>query len=206
MKKPLSEFKSAHATLKHATQHAEDTFLLVSEADHDIAAADAALDSHVEALASALVGAGLATRTRPFDGYSKHAPSKLVKLAVATKVKETRAIARKVAAKRANAAVKGAAKALAAKADATAAALGGVSGPTLQMRKARGAIDAAVAPWQSAYERLKKYAAVAWIDDADTYKSLFAPPDRVQAPKKTRAPKKKAETATPPAPPAPPSP
>jgi hypothetical protein len=194
MKKALLEFKSAHLNLKTAAADAEDGFLKLSAAEADVAQANASLDSQLTSLAAAMVGKGLGARVRPFEGYSAHTVSAVQKLPVATKVKESRSIARKVAAKKANTSVRADAKGLAARADRAAAALGRVTAPALRMRRARTQVDAAVEPWLVSYERLQKFAAVAWIDDPGTYDSLFAPPDRVQAPRSTRSSKRKAQT------------
>lgn len=49
--------------------------------------------------------------------------------------------------------------------------------------------DELLPAWTRAYARLKKIAAAAWVDNAATFGSVFAPVDAIQAPVKKR-PKK----------------
>jgi hypothetical protein len=75
-------------------------------------------------------------------------------------------------------------------ADAIEAALAKLTKPQAAYTKALAEREALLPSWAKALRKLKLHAAVAWDEDAGTYKAVFAPPGAVQAPKKARAKKK----------------
>ena len=79
----------------------------------------------------------------------------------------------------------GVAKAVAScwkRADSVATALGELSAPQMAFEAARGERVVAIVTWQRALDRVKKHAAVAFLDDRATYRALFAAPVAMQAP------------------------
>ncbi|HEY4121476.1 MAG TPA: hypothetical protein VGM56_26605 [Byssovorax sp.] len=173
--------------------------------------ADDALDASVEALATALVGANVTKRARPFLGLSSYGPTDLEQLAYATEVKEVEKLLAAVKKKKPAADVAKAAAACDKNAKAVTTKLGALVKPQAAYDKALGARDALLPALVKATSKLKKYAALAWDDEPSTYASVFAPPDAVQAPKSPAAKKaakkrRPPQPQPPPAPPAPPAP
>jgi hypothetical protein len=73
------------------------------------------------------------------------------------------------------------------------------SKPQAAYTRALEAREALLPAWSKALRFLKKHTAAAWDEDVATYKSIFAPPEAVQAPKKKRPAKMAAAPATKPA-------
>ncbi len=159
--------------------------------------ADDTFDTGVDVLADKVVGAGLGARKNPFAAYSKHTPSKLTELPYAEEPKAIRALGVALGKKKPPAEV---AKALAKSLkDATAleVELSKLIKPQAAYSKALGDRDALLPAWNKALGKLKKHASAAWDEDVATYKSVFAPPGAIHAPKKARAKKAPATPVTP---------
>jgi hypothetical protein len=167
--------------------------------------ADAVLDVSLDALARALVGAGLSPTKSPFAGFSKHAPTNLKKLAYAVEVNAASDLVAAVAKKSPPAEVKKAASAVSKNAATVSARLKGMTGPEAKYVKARTARDGKLADAARAIARFKIKAKAALVDEPETLAALFARPSAVQAPVKKRA-KKKAPSPAPPSPPSSPLP
>jgi hypothetical protein len=194
LKASAADFKKTHASLVAATRAAE-----VSRGARDavlgaLAPADDALDAAVGVLADKMAGAQMGSRKNPFAAYSKIAPSALTSLAYADEVKEVLAVAAKVKKAKPAADVAKAVATCEKLAAAVTSALGKISKPQLAYAKALATRDALLPTWTKSLGRLKKNAAAAWFDDPATYKAVFAPPERVQAPVHAR-PKAPAATA-----------
>ena len=183
LKAPLAAFGKAHSALKTATTAVEDAHSERSHAEEQVIGVDKQLNAAVLGLANAIAGANVGTRQNPFAAFSKHTPARLAKLAYARKVKESRALAKKLKPKRVAAAVSAATKTLAQRADAVAKALGAISKPGLVLGKAQRSLQPVVLAWDESFRRLKTLAAAAWIDEEETFTSVFAKPAKVQAPK-----------------------
>jgi hypothetical protein len=136
-----------------------------------------------------LAGAGLGSRQNPFAGFSKLTPSAVTGMAYADEVKEVLALVAKVQKAKPAADVAKAAANCIKLAAAVTKALAGLTKPQLAYNHALAARDALLLTWTKSLTVLKKTAAVAWIDDDATYKSVFAAPAKVQAPVKKRAKK-----------------
>ena len=197
-------FKKSHSSLVAATTAAEAARTTRDAAIAAVTAADASLDAAVGVLANVIVGAGLGSRQKPFKGFSSYSPSKLTGLAYAVEAKEVLSITAKVKkVAKGNAGVLKAAATCEKLSAGVTAALSKLSKPQLAYSKALGARDALLPGWTKALDQLKKNAAAVWFDDPATYKAVFAPPEKVQAPvhaRKKKAPKKPPTPAAPPTP------
>ncbi|HEY3820925.1 MAG TPA: hypothetical protein VGL81_27365 [Polyangiaceae bacterium] len=197
LKGVVAAFKTAHAALTSAGAAAESARAARDVALASVGAADDALDAALEVLANTMVGAQMGSRKNPFAGFSKHAPSVLTNLAYATEVKEAQALTAKVKKAKPAADVAKAAGACDKLAAAVTSALSKLSKPQLAYSKSLAARDALLPGWTKALNQLKRNAAAVWFDDAATYKAVFAPPERVQAPVRERAKKKAAPPVLP---------
>jgi hypothetical protein len=199
--KPIvADFKKIHTELLTASHAAED-----ARGDRDAAlsvvgTADEALDAAVMTLGDKMTGAQMGTRRNPFEGYSKYAPFKLTSLAYADEMKEVLTLVAKVKKAKPSADVTKAVNTCEKLANGVAMALAKLSKPQLTYAQTLAARDSLLPVWTKSLNKLKKHAAAAWFDDSATYKAVFAPPDRVQAPVHVR-PKKTAAAATPSVPP-----
>ncbi len=182
VKAPLAEFGKRHKELLAAAKAANLARGTRDEALAAVAAADDALDRAVNDLADALVAAGLGARKNPFAKFSKHSPSELCALAYRRELDEVRALLAKIGKQKD--APKKAIAATAKAADAVEKALGALTKPQNATAKALAERDALLLHWQKSLSRLKKIAAAALIDDASTYRALFALPAAEQAPKR----------------------
>jgi hypothetical protein len=197
-------FKKSHTSLVAATTAAEAARTTRDAAIAAVTAADAALDAAVGVLANTIVGAGLGSRQKPFKGFSSYSPSKLTGLAYAVEAKEVLSITAKVKkVGSGNASVLKAAATCEKLSAGVSAALSKLSKPQLAYMKALGVRDALLPVWAKSLEQLKRNAAAVWFTDPATYKAVFAPPEKVQAPvhaRKKKAPKKPPTPAAPPTP------
>ncbi|HEX3343138.1 MAG TPA: hypothetical protein VHS09_01145 [Polyangiaceae bacterium] len=201
VKKLLGDFKAAHAAFAKSTAGAATAKATRDDALAAIGVADDALDAAVGDLADALVGAKMAPRKNAFAGFSAHPPSKVTLMAYASEVKEVLAICAKVKKQKPPADVAKAAAACEKLAGAVTKALASLSKPQLAYAGALAGRDALLPGWTKALTTLKRKT-LAELDDAAAARALFAPPERVQDPKKKRPAKK---PAAPPAPPVPPA-
>ncbi len=194
LKKPIAAFRAALARHDVAATAAVRAREARDAALASVAAADDVLDPSVDALATAMVGAGVTKRARAFLGYSSYGPSDLQALAYATEAKEVEKLVAALAKKKAPAAVAKAAALASKNARAVTAALAALVKPDAAYAKALVAREAAVPALVKATSKLKRQAALVWEDDEpETYASVFAPPELVQAPKSPVA-KKAART------------
>jgi hypothetical protein len=195
----LKTFTAAHNALKTATTALDAAHGQRTLAEDQVIAADKQLTAAINVLANVAPPAGIGTRLRPFAGFSKQPPNKLVKLAYAKKVAAARAIVKKLQPKKLPASVAAAVKALGVAANAVATALGAISKPGAALKKAHESLGPIVSAWTTSYARFKTLAAAAWIDEPETFKAVFAKPEKVQTPKskktKGQAAKKAAQTA-----------
>jgi hypothetical protein len=194
LKTPLADFKKTHALLTAASKVANTSRGLRDDALSAVGEADDALDEAVGVLADKMVGAQVGPRKNPFSAYSKHSPSAVVSLAYADEVNEVLALTAKVKKTKPVADVAKAISTCEKLAGNVTAALGKLSKPQLAYQKSLAQRDALLPTWTKGLDRLKKNAAAAWFDESGTYKAIFAAPERVLAPVKTRPAKK---TATP---------
>ena len=148
------------------------------------------LDPSVDALADALVGASMGKRKNPFQAFSAHAPGAMKELAYADEVKVVGELTGKVRAAKPTAAVTKALDACDASAAAVTTKLKAYTLAQTRYGAALAARDKLLPAWSRALARLKKKAAGAWVDEDETYRAVFAPPDAVRAPV-ARRPKKK---------------
>ena len=187
MKTAIAGFKKSHAALTTASNAANPAKGARDTAMTALATADEALDAAVELLAAKMAGAGLGSRQNPFAGFSKLSPSAVTGMAYADEVKEVLALCAKVTKAKPAADVAKAASNCVKLAGNVTKALAGLTKPQLAYNKSLAARDALLLSWTKSLTVLKKTAAVAWIDDDATYKSVFAAPAKVQAPVKKRA-------------------
>jgi hypothetical protein len=146
----------------------------------------------------------MGTRQNPFKAFSRLGPSAVTRLPYADEVKEVLAIVARVTKSkpRPSADVAKAAASCQKLAAAVTAALSSLSEPQLAYSRSLAARDALLPAWTKALDQLKKNAAAVWFDDPATYKAVFAPPEKVQAPVHARGKKKAKAPAAAPAPPA----
>jgi hypothetical protein len=196
---PLKAFTAAHNALKTATTTIEKAHSARTDAEDALVAADKQLSAAFQTLANAAVGSGIGTRQKPFASFSKQTPTALTKLGYANKVTAARAIVNKLQNKKLPSTVVTAIKNLGVRANAVGTALGAITKPGAALNKAHLSLTPVLATWTTAYARLKAFATVAWIDDPQTLKAMFARPAPVQAPKgkkvKGQAAKKAAQAA-----------
>ena len=186
----VARFRLEHTKLGAAADAADAMRDARDLALEELGSADAALDASIEKLADALVGAGLADRTRPFAKFSRVTPSDLTKLAYANEAKEARALVKRIKAKKPTGDL---AKALAAcgKAiDGVERALKATAVPQAKYAKALAARDAELLAWNKALSILKKHAAAVWDEEDATVRAIFAHPTRIQRPRAHRGPVK----------------
>jgi len=192
----VSGFKATHASLVAASAAAELARGNRDAALSAVGAADDALDAAVGVLADKIVGAQLGSRKNAFKPFSKHSPSQVTGLAYAAEAKEVLAIVSKVKKAKPTADVTKAAATCAKLSAGVTTALSKLSAPQLAYNKALAARDALLPGWTKALDQLKKNAAAVWFEDPATYKAVFAPPEKVQAPVHARPKKVKAAPAT----------
>lgn len=149
--------------------------------------ADAALDTSIDDLADACVGAKLGKRTKPFEGLSKHSPSALKSLAYKNEVDAVRELLAALAKKNPPAAVKALAAKVQKNATTVQSLLDAVSGPEARYVKARKAREDLVPAVSKAYARFKLRAKAALLDDPGAYEALFSGRVAIQAPPKRKA-------------------
>jgi hypothetical protein len=204
LKPHVVEFKQEHGSLVAASNAAES-----ARSDRDaalvaVSAADASLDAAVNALADTLVGAQLGDRKNAFKSFSKHAPFAVTKLPYAVEAKEVLSITAKVKkAAKGNAGVLKAAATCEKLSAGVTTALSKLTKPQLAYAKALASRDGLLPAWTKSLDQLKKNAAAVWFTDPATYKAVFAPPEKVQAPvhaRKKKAAKKAKGPGTPPTP------
>lgn len=189
----LTAFTRAHAALRKATDALSAAESKLIAAQQKVAEADADQDLAVDALANALVTLGQ-PRTRPFEGLSKLAPSRVRQLGYDAEAKALTAIVAKVRKRKGlTPAVNTACREAARSAQAVLDALDPVAAIAAQVDDARTKRDALTQPWETALATLKRVTRVAEDDGA---KGLFDALFRATAaPKKPRA--KKATTPAP---------
>jgi hypothetical protein len=184
----VAAFKKQHAALTAASRAADVARTSRDAALSAVGAADDALDAAVGVLADKIVGAGIGSRQKPFKAFSAYSPSVLIGLAYAVEAKEVLALSAKVKkAAKGNADVTKAAATCEKLSAGVTSALGKLSTPQLSYSKALAARDALLPGWTKSLDQLKKNAAAVWFDDPATYKAVFAPPEKVQAPVHARA-------------------
>jgi hypothetical protein len=193
----LEAFTSTHRALETATQAADEACQLRDAALAVIGTADASLDKSVDLLATRIVGAEMGNRKNPFASFSKHAPGKLLSLAYVTEISEVRGLAAQVAAKGPPEEVTRALGECLQRATEVEQAVVDLSGPQSTYDLKRAARDAAAMDWSKAYAKLRLRSEVAFEDDPETFKALFAEPERVQRPVKRRKAKNEATPAIP---------
>jgi hypothetical protein len=191
----VAGFRKAHASLASASGAADAARTARDASLHAVGAADATLDAAVDVLADKLVGAQLGNRQKPFKAFSKYRPSDVTSMPYATEVKEVLSLVAAIKKAKPHADVAKASAACQKLAGGVTTALSGLSKPQLAYSKSLAARDALLPGWTKALDQLKKNAAAVWFDDTATYKAVFAPPEKVQAPVKAR--KKKAAAVAP---------
>lgn len=203
LKPYLATFKSEHAGFEKAGKAASAARDRRDKALDLVGVADDNVDTSVESLAEAMVGAQMGKRTNPFQAFSKHSPSKLVRLPYAVQVGEVLALVAAIAKKSPAPVVAKAAAACKKNAEAVQSALNALTVPQSDYSTALAARDALLPGCTRALRKLKTQAKAAWDDEPGVYEAMFAPPEKVQAPKKpTKKSNGTAKPATKPAAPA----
>jgi chromosome segregation ATPase len=193
LKTPLVAFLDAHKELTKAQSEADDARETRDDALKAVAEADESLDGKLEALADAVVGAGLGKRKNPFEEFSKLSPSELTSIGYAREVEEARSIAKKIRkAKDAPKSLESFVKAVDKAADAVEKALSALTKPQARYAKSLAARDELLLDWQQKLSRLKKIATGALVDDPATFATLFDAPAAVATAKKQKPRKKPA--------------
>jgi hypothetical protein len=186
LKTYVAAFKNQHAALEAAAEKAEKARAVRDAVLAKMGEADDVLDRSVDALADALVGAGLGARRDPFTAYSKYTPARLKDLAYLTEVKEVRALCENVTKAKPPANVARAVATVRKNADALDAAVAALSGPQSAYEQAIAARDRLLPEWTRALARLQRNAAAHWFETPETYRAVFAVPALVQKPVKRR--------------------
>lgn len=191
----LADFADLHGRFLAAAKVADVARKTRDEVLGRVASADDAQDAAVDALADALVGAKLGDRKNPFSTFTHRTPAELKALPYKVEATEIGSLAHEIEKKGSSDARLKAALATATKAaGAVLLAIEGVTYPQLAYDKSLGARDAILPEWTVALNRLRKHAAAFWADDVAAYRAVFAPPEKVAAPKKV-SPKTKAARA-----------
>lgn len=188
----VTTFKSEYVVFEKATKVVEATREKRDEALEKVGQEDDGLDTDVESLATEMAGAKMGKRANPFLGFSKYAPSKLIRLPYATESTEVLDLVTAVGKKKPAPAVAKAAAKCKKSAEAVQAALADLTSPQANYSTAMAARDALLPSCSKALRKLKTQAKAAWDDDPGVYDAIFAPPDKVQAP--TRSSKKKGKS------------
>lgn len=186
LKAPAKEFRNQHVLIEKASVATEASRASRDAALEAVASADATLDASVEVLASAVAGAGLGTRSRPFASFTRHQVSELVNLAYATEAKEVRALCAAIRRAKPEPAVLRAVATCEKNVQSVERAITALAKPQAAYAKALASRDALLPAWTRALARLKRHAAVAWEDEPATIHAVFARPDAVTAPKARR--------------------
>lgn len=155
--------------------------------------ADAVLDGSLDTLAAEMIGAKAGTRKSPFAKFSRYSVSQLKSLATKKEADEVLAMGGKIAKASLPKSVNAVSAACVKHATAVKQGLAKLVAPQAAYRKALEDRDALLPGWVRAFSRMKKVAAVAWLDDEATYRSVFAPVEGIQAPKAKRAKKAPAQ-------------
>lgn len=184
----FADFSAAHDGYEAAATKTDEALALRDSALDAIGEADEELDAGIDEYANDMVAAGLGTRIRPFKGFSKHAPSRLKGLAYATEAAEVEELVKAVNATNPSETVKEAGQKLLERKSAVTEALAALTKPQAEYELALHARDLLLPGLRKAYKAFKIHAASAWSDDPATFKAVFAPPARVQNPRKRRAP------------------
>lgn len=181
----LTAFARAHTSLRKATDALGVVEAKLIAAQQKVAEADADQDLAVDALANALVTIGQ-PRTRPFEGLSPLAPSRVRQLGYDAEAQALAKIVAKVRKRKGlTPAVTAACKEAARSAQAVLDALDPIATIAAQVDDARTKRDALTQPWETALAALKRATRVAEDDGA---KGLFDALFRATAaPKKPRA-------------------
>ncbi|WP_157068984.1 hypothetical protein [Sandaracinus amylolyticus] len=178
VKKRLDAFAKLQRELSKAHAGAQKAIASHTAQERKVGEADDAQDAGVEALASALVGAG-APRAKPFQGYSDLTPAALAKLPQEKQARAVIALAGKCA-KHPDARVKKAAAAARAAAEKVLAAIAPLTGLERAKASAIAARDAIGTRWEKAFSAVKRGAKSAEDDGAPgLHAALFeveAPP------------------------------
>ena len=189
LKSYVTTFKTEYGGFQKANQVVEAAREKRDEALDKVGDADDGLDVDVETLAQEMVGAKMGKRSNPFIGFSRHSPSTLVRLPYATEATEVLSLVTAVTKQKPAPAVTKALAKCKSGAASVKAALDALTDPQTRYSTALTARDTLLPGCTKALRKLKTQAKAAWDDEPGVYDAIFAPPDRVQAPK--RSPKKK---------------
>lgn len=202
MLKPAAKaFGQALSTFQSASDAADAAKEARDAALHDVADADAALDASVDAIANAIPGAGLGTRTAPFKAFSPLSPTEIKELPYAKEPDAVDKVVKKILAKKPAASIVAACKKATAQGKAVRALLKVYGTKQGAYNQALADRDVELVHVTKATGSLKRRANVAWEDSPSTYKSVFGGPTKVEAPvKKRRVAKKGAAMPATPAP------
>lgn len=186
----VAVFEAIHTELANKQEAVIAAKALRDEGIAAIVSADRASDEAVLDLANALVGARLGNRKNPFRDFSEHTPAELNKLGYKAQIKATRALAKKVDAKRPGKAVTDATRRCTSNAAAQEKAIVALAKPQAAYAKALAARDALLPDWSLALDRLRRKATGAWAEDPEMVETIFAEPSSMEA-GRTKRPRKK---------------
>lgn len=190
LKAYVATFKAHYGSFEKASQVADAARDKRDEALEKVGDKDDFLDADLESLAAEMVGAKMGKRANPFRDFSRHAPGHLVRLPYATEATEVLSLVLAIGKKKPAAAVAKAAAKCKASAQAVQSALADLTHPQTAYSTAMAARDALLPGCLKALRKLKTQARAAWDDEPGVYQAIFAPPDKVQAPKAKRSSKK----------------
>lgn len=170
----LQNFAKVHDKYSEACAKADKGREKRDKALDAVGAAAGKLDAGIEALANALVGAGLGSRKNPFDGLSHYAPSALIRLSYADTQPAVSKLVAAVLEKGVPTEIAKLAGHLLTLTAELGAARVALDVPQTDFAAAMGKRDGMLPDWQKALNALKAHAKVAWLDEPATYKAVFA--------------------------------
>jgi hypothetical protein len=195
VKPALKSFGQTHARYLVAAASADEARAMRDSALQEVAEVDTVLDGSIETLGQKSTGAGLGSRAKPLASFTRFAISELTGLAYKKEADEVIAMGAKVAKSKPPKDVATAAAACVKNAKAVLSKLSALVKPQAAYDKALRTRDALLPEWTKTYDKLKKQAAAAWVDDGATFKSVFAPAEAIQVPTAKRAKKPSAPTS-----------
>jgi hypothetical protein len=182
----LDDFKVVHRLLEDSASSAEQACRMRDAALDEVGEADALLDHSVISLAAKMAGAELGPRNNPFAKFASVSPSQLVGLAYLNEIAAVRDLAARVTIASPPEDVSRKIGECLQRAAEVEHALAGISGPQAEFDRRRGERDAAAEAWSKAFAKLRLRAQLAFENDENTFKALFAAPEKVQRPANRR--------------------
>lgn len=183
---PVSAFGQAHQEFKVASESVRSAEERRDAALAQVGKADGLLDVALDDLATELVAAKLGPRKNPFAPFSKHSPSDLRRLGFRAEADAAQELAAEISKAGPPANVSKAVGDLLTRISSVRGALVATTPPEAAYDRALADRNEALVGWQKARTRLEVLARAAWADAPEIFRSVFAPPPAVQAPRKAR--------------------